>query len=314
VGYAAGTQSATRTTTNRRIATLSPRLGYTSRRPGPLAAAAGSGTGGLLDGGQRLIQSTHGDALYAVPGGTPRLGTPAAALPILIPAGNSSLAILPPELARVFGKRGAHQGSPKSAIHRDPFLSTPAAVRENGVARLWDAEAYEVIDVVVYLAPSRRADRSLRGLPQHPRLVPRSHPSRSRLLGSTLGYSKSHPTSSCVPASLYPPFQIEFISALRGSRVGLTTLSLTRVERATNEPDLRKIAMQLASTNPSLRKVTLRYSFTTWVFLDSIPYQRVGNFVVKDRSKQGSPVLLEKRPRSRRRCFYRRPFSLARWI
>ncbi|KAJ7666174.1 hypothetical protein DFH06DRAFT_268800 [Mycena polygramma] len=91
---------------------------------------------------------------------------------------------------------------------------------------------------------------------------------------------------------------IEFISALRGSRAELTTLCLTRVERAASEPDLHKIASRLASTNPSLRKVTLRYSLTTWVFLDSIPYQRVGNFVVKDR-KQGNPVVLEKRPQSR---------------
>ncbi|KAJ7158293.1 hypothetical protein C8R43DRAFT_1105626 [Mycena crocata] len=109
---------------------------------------------------------------------------------------------------------------------------------------------------------------------------------------------------------------IEFISALRGSRVQLTTLNLTRVERAANEPDLAKIATRLATTNPSLRKFTLRYSFTTWVFLDSIPYQKVGNFVVKDRSKPGNPVVLEKRTKSCRRYFYRRPLSLQlpRWI
>ncbi|KAJ7512735.1 hypothetical protein B0H11DRAFT_5847 [Mycena galericulata] len=102
---------------------------------------------------------------------------------------------------------------------------------------------------------------------------------------------------------------IEFISALRGSRVELTTLSLTRVERAANEPDLPKIAARLASANPSLRKLTLRYSFTTWVFLDSIPYQRVGNFVVKDNKKEGSPVVEEKRTKPCRRSFYRRPLS-----
>ncbi|KAJ7485291.1 hypothetical protein FB451DRAFT_52404 [Mycena latifolia] len=109
---------------------------------------------------------------------------------------------------------------------------------------------------------------------------------------------------------------IEFISALRGSRVELTTLNLTRVERAANEPDLLKIATRLATTNPSLRKCTLRYSFTTWVFLDSIPYQRVGNFVVKDRSEQGNAVVLEKRTKPCRRYFYRRPlsFQLPRWI
>jgi hypothetical protein len=100
---------------------------------------------------------------------------------------------------------------------------------------------------------------------------------------------------------------------LRGSRVELVTLNLTRVERSTNEPDLHKVATRLATTNPSLRKVTLKYSFTTWVFLDSIPYQRVGNFVVKDRSKQGGPVVLEKRYKSSRRCFYR-PLSLSKYI
>ncbi|KAJ7359315.1 hypothetical protein DFH08DRAFT_845746, partial [Mycena albidolilacea] len=107
---------------------------------------------------------------------------------------------------------------------------------------------------------------------------------------------------------------IEFTSALRGSRIELVTLNLTRVERSANEPDLHKVATQLATTNPSLRKVTLRYSFTTWVFLDSIPHQRVGNFVVKDRSKQGGPVVLEKRYKSSRRCFYRRPLSLSKYI
>jgi hypothetical protein len=100
---------------------------------------------------------------------------------------------------------------------------------------------------------------------------------------------------------------------LRGSRVELVTLNLTRVERSANEPDLHKVATRLATTNPSLRKVTLKYSFTTWVFLDSIPYQRVGNFVVKDRSKQGA-VVLEKRHKSSRRCFYRRPLSLSKYI
>ncbi|KAF8187063.1 hypothetical protein K438DRAFT_1973237 [Mycena galopus ATCC 62051] len=101
---------------------------------------------------------------------------------------------------------------------------------------------------------------------------------------------------------------IEFISALRGSRVELTTLSFTRVERTTHEPDLHKIATRLVTTNPSLRKVTLRYSFTTWVFLDSIPYQRVGNFMTIGKSKQG-PIVVEKRYKSNRRCFYRRPLS-----
>ncbi|KAJ7753364.1 hypothetical protein DFH07DRAFT_921423 [Mycena maculata] len=109
---------------------------------------------------------------------------------------------------------------------------------------------------------------------------------------------------------------IEFISAFRGSRVQLTTLSLTRVERAANEPDLPKIVARLAAANSSLRKVTLRYSFTTWVFLDSIPYQRVGTFVVKGSSKEGSPLVMEKRTKSCRRSFYRRPlsFQLPRWI
>ncbi|KAJ7267016.1 hypothetical protein B0H12DRAFT_1010601 [Mycena haematopus] len=93
---------------------------------------------------------------------------------------------------------------------------------------------------------------------------------------------------------------IEFISALRSSRVELTTLNLTRVECATHAPDLHKVATRLATTNPSLRKVTLRYSFTTWVFLDSIPYQRVGNFVV---TGKGNPVVQEKRQKPNRRCF-----------
>ncbi|KAJ7108514.1 hypothetical protein C8R44DRAFT_884592 [Mycena epipterygia] len=110
---------------------------------------------------------------------------------------------------------------------------------------------------------------------------------------------------------------IEFISALRGSRVELTTLNLTRVERAGSEPDLLKIATRLATTNPSLQKCTLRYSFTTWVFLDSVPYQRVGNFVVKPgRNKQGGPIVLEKRTKPCRRSFYRRPlsFQMPRWV
>ncbi|KAJ7211243.1 hypothetical protein GGX14DRAFT_449608 [Mycena pura] len=109
---------------------------------------------------------------------------------------------------------------------------------------------------------------------------------------------------------------IEFVSALRGSRVELTTLTLTRVERATSEPNLHKLAMRLATTNPSLRRATLKYSFTTWVFLDSVPYQRVANFVVKDTSKQGSPVVQEKRTKPKGRCFYWRPlsFQLPRWI
>ncbi|KAJ7634859.1 hypothetical protein FB45DRAFT_910075 [Roridomyces roridus] len=108
---------------------------------------------------------------------------------------------------------------------------------------------------------------------------------------------------------------IEFISALRGSRTGLTSLNLTRVERATNEPDLREIAARLATHNPSLQKISLQYSFTTWVFLDSIPYQRVGTFMVKNRRKDGAAVVAEKRPRSHGRLFYRRPLSvqLPRW-
>ncbi|KAJ6487957.1 hypothetical protein C8R45DRAFT_262220 [Mycena sanguinolenta] len=101
---------------------------------------------------------------------------------------------------------------------------------------------------------------------------------------------------------------IEFISALRGSRVELTTLNLTRVERAAHVPDLHKVATRLATTNPSLRKVTLKYSFTTWVFLDSIPYQRVQSFAISGKGKHG-PVVLEKRNKSSRRCFYRRPLS-----
>ncbi|KAJ7683022.1 hypothetical protein B0H17DRAFT_1075025 [Mycena rosella] len=119
-----------------------------------------------------------------------------------------------------------------------------------------------------------------------------------------------------IACSEAPWDMIEFISALRGSRVQLTTLTLTRVERAASEPDLLKIATRLAATNPSLRKCTLRYSFTTWVFLDSVPYQRVGSFVVKDRSKEGAPVVLEKRTKPCRRYFHRRPlsFQLPRWI
>ncbi|KAJ7185618.1 hypothetical protein C8R46DRAFT_1342852 [Mycena filopes] len=103
----------------------------------------------------------------------------------------------------------------------------------------------------------------------------------------------------------------EFISALRGSRIELTDLTLTRVERTSNEPDLHKIAIRVAATNPSLRKLSLKSSHTTWVFLDSIPYAKVGNFVVKERSKQGTPVVLEKRAK----C-YRRPlsFQISRWI
>ncbi|KAJ6627819.1 hypothetical protein B0H10DRAFT_310596 [Mycena sp. CBHHK59/15] len=108
----------------------------------------------------------------------------------------------------------------------------------------------------------------------------------------------------------------EFISALRGSRVQLTTLNLTRVERAASEPDLLDIATKLATRKPSLRKITLKYSFTTWVFLDSIPYRRVRNFVVQERSEQDSPVVLEKRSKPSKRCFYRRPlsFQMPRWI
>ncbi|KAF7351203.1 Methyltransf-25 domain-containing protein [Mycena sanguinolenta] len=100
---------------------------------------------------------------------------------------------------------------------------------------------------------------------------------------------------------------IEFISALRGSRVELTTLNLTRVERAAQAPDLHKVATQLATTNHSLRKVTLKYSFTTWVFLDSIPLQGLQVFVVTGKGKHG-PVVLEKRFKPSRRCF-RRPLS-----
>ncbi|KAJ7778310.1 hypothetical protein B0H16DRAFT_1301134 [Mycena metata] len=104
----------------------------------------------------------------------------------------------------------------------------------------------------------------------------------------------------------------EFSSALRGSRIELTNLTLTRVERAASEPDLRKIATQLAAKNPSLRKISLRYSFTTWVFLDSIPYGKAGNFVVKDR-KQGSPVVVLEKPTKCSR--YRRlSFQVSRWI
>ncbi|KAJ7100221.1 hypothetical protein B0H15DRAFT_819252 [Mycena belliarum] len=109
---------------------------------------------------------------------------------------------------------------------------------------------------------------------------------------------------------------IEFISALRGSRVELTTLNLTRIEPAASEPDLLQIATRLATTNPSLRKCMLRYSLTTWVFLDSIPYRRVGSFEVKDRNQQGALVVEEKRKKSCRRYFYRRPlsFQLSKWI
>ncbi|KAJ7269876.1 hypothetical protein C8J57DRAFT_323006 [Mycena rebaudengoi] len=105
----------------------------------------------------------------------------------------------------------------------------------------------------------------------------------------------------------------EFISALRGSRVRLTTLNFTRVEKAESEPNLLQIATRLATTNPALRKIALKYSFTTWVFLDSIPYRRLGTFVVKERV-QGTPVIMEKQPRRAKRCFYRRPLSLSRWI
>ena len=114
-------------------------------------------------------------------------------------------------------------------------------------------------------------------------------------------------------------FQLEFTSALRGSRVELTTLSLTRVERPTSEPDLTKVATRLATTNPSLQRITLRYSFTTWVFLDSIPYHRSANFSVKPgRTKLGSAIVEEKLPLPRRRGFgfYQRPLSLQlpRWL
>ncbi|KAK7039486.1 Dna polymerase gamma [Favolaschia claudopus] len=109
---------------------------------------------------------------------------------------------------------------------------------------------------------------------------------------------------------------IEFTSALRGSRVQLTSLNLTRVECAANEPDLLRLATKLSTTNPSLRRMTLSYSFTTWVFLDSVAYQRIGKFLVKGKSKQGQPIILEKHSKSGRRYLQRRPlpFRLPKWI
>ncbi|KAJ7065003.1 hypothetical protein C8F01DRAFT_1367224 [Mycena amicta] len=119
-----------------------------------------------------------------------------------------------------------------------------------------------------------------------------------------------------IACSEAPWDMLELISALRGSRVELTTLSLTRVERSTSEPDLPKVALRLATTNPSLQRINLRYSFTTWVFLDSIPYQRVANFMVKERNKHGSSVVQEKIAAPRRRSLYQRPlsFHLPRWL
>ncbi|KAF7316228.1 hypothetical protein MIND_00141400 [Mycena indigotica] len=90
----------------------------------------------------------------------------------------------------------------------------------------------------------------------------------------------------------------QFISALRGASMNLVTLTLTRVEHATGGPDLHKVAFQLAVASPSLRRIALRYSFTTWVFMDSIPFQQTADFVVK--SDNGGLDVKEKNAASRR--------------
>ncbi|KAF7325733.1 Dna polymerase gamma [Mycena kentingensis (nom. inval.)] len=122
-----------------------------------------------------------------------------------------------------------------------------------------------------------------------------------------------------IACSEAPWEMVEFISALRGSRVALESLCLTRVESPTAPPpDLQRIALRLATTNPSLRHISLRYAFTTWVFLDSIPYQRVVRFSVQQRTKRdGGPLVCEQVSLKRGRgSFYQcsRSFELPKWI